>query len=105
MEFILNTKQNKIEIWYENQKELESLLMLLSDNASYKEQKFDSTISTTPFIGHVEAIPCSNTHSINQSHLPTCPSIGSEDVPTVTFDGSDEGGYSCLVASVPRKTK
>lgn len=105
MEFILNTKQNKIEIWYENQKELESLLMLLSDNASYKEQKSDFTISTTPFIGRVEAIPCSNTHSINQPHLPTCVSIDAENTPSVTFGESDEGGYSCLTASVPHKTK
>ena len=104
MDFIFNSRQKKVEVFYESQEELDQILDLIKKYGQYKETQLGGIISSSDWM-NIQTIPCSNTHSINQPHLPTCSSISSEDVPTVTFDSSDEGGYSCLTASVPHKTK
>ena len=49
MYFILNTKQNKVEIWYNSQEELNELLALITKNATYNEKNnIGYTISTIP---------------------------------------------------------
>ena len=104
MDFIFNSRQKKIEIFYENQEELDEILILIKQYGKYKETRIGGVISSSDWL-NPQTTSCSNTHSIVQPHLPTCSSIGSEDVPTVTFDNADEGGYSCLTAYVPRKTE
>lgn len=104
MNFIFNSRQNKVEVIYESQEELDQILDLIKKYSQYKETQTSGIISSSDWM-KIQTIPCNDTHSIIQPHLPTCSSIGSEDVPTVTFDSSDEGGYSCLTASVPHKTK
>ena len=104
MDFIFNSRQKKVEVFYESQEELDQILDLIKKYGQYKETQFGGIISTSDWM-NIQTTPCSNTHSIIQPHLPTCSSISSEDVPTVTFGSSDEGGYSCLTAYVPRKTE
>ena len=104
MDFIFNSRQKKVEVFYESQEELDQILDLIKKYGQYKETRLSGVASSSVWM-NIQTIPCNDTHSIIQPHLPTCSSIDSEDVPTVTFDSSDEGGYSCLVASVPRKTK
>ena len=104
MDFIFNSRQKKVEVIYESQEELDQILDLMKKYSTYKETQTGGIVSSSDWMS-IQTTPYNNTHSIIQPHLPTCPSIGSEDVPTVTFDSSDEGGYSCIVASVPHKTK
>ena len=104
MDFIFNSRQKKVEVFYESQEELDQILDLIKKYGQYKETRLGGVVSPSDWM-KIQTIPCNDTHSIIQPHLPTCSSINSEDVPTVTFDSSDEGGYSCLTASVPRKTK
>ena len=104
MDFIFNSRQKKVEVIYENQEELDQILDLMKKYSKYKETQLGGIISSYDWL-NTQTTSCSNTHSIVQPHLPTCSSIDSKDVPTMTFDNSDEGGYSCLTAYVPRKTE
>lgn len=90
MDFIFDSKQKKVEIFYEDA-ELKLILDFIKTQMS-AEQNIPSLET--------------NTHSIMQPHLPTIMTIDSDNVPSVVLDeGSDEGGYNCLTAYVPRKTK
>lgn len=103
MDFIFNSRQKKVEVIYESQEELDQILDLIKKYCQYKETRLGGIVSSSDW--NIQTIPCTDTHSIIQPHLPTCSSISSEDMPTMTFEGSDEGGYSCLTAYVPHKTK
>ena len=104
MDFIFNSRQKKVEVIYESQEELNEILDLIKKYSIYKETQLGGIMSSSDWM-NIQTIPCNDTHSIIQPHLPTCSSIDSKDVPTMTFDNSDEGGYSCLTAYVPRKTE
>ena len=62
MNFILNTKQNKVEIQYSSQEELNELLALITKYAAYSDRNdIGYTISTAPFIGgNVDGITIAN---------------------------------------------
>lgn len=104
MDFIFNSRQKKVEVFYESQEELDQILNLMKKYSTYKETLAGGIVSSSDWM-NIQTTPYNDTHSIIQPHLPTCSSIDSKDVPTMTFDNSDEGGYSCLTAYVPRKTE
>ena len=104
MDFIFNSRQKKVEVIYENQEELDQILDLMKKYSKYKETQLGGFINSYDW-HNIQTASNNNTHSIIQPYLPTCSSIDSEDVPTITLDNSDKGGNSCLTASVPRKTE
>ena len=103
MDFIFNSRQKKVEVIYENQEELDQILDLMKKYSKYKETQLGGFINSQDWYNITTSN--NNTHSIIQSHLPTCSSINSEDAPTITLDNSDKGDNPCLTAYVPRKAE
>lgn len=177
MDFILNSRTKKVEIFYESAAEQQAVLDFVSKYLTYKEDKttpsiyindpgisWTNAISTTPYtittntpnlssticldnnptittelpVTNTSTIQPLNTHNIPIATCSCCYDSASEDTArkalgldtnqlekniktsietsinskekkaytAVKLDNSsDEGGYSCLTASVPRKTK
>ena len=134
MDFILNSRAKKVEIFYENAAEQQAILNFMSQYLTYKEDKITSSIyinnpgiswtnavSTTPYTisttdslsGTIALGNCSD-QTINAGKLES----NIQDSITAAIkpkekkayaaaqldDNSDEGGYSCLTAYVPRLT-
>lgn len=110
MDFILNSKTKKVEIFYENATEQQAILSFMSKYLTYKEDKtapnvyihdpgisWTNAVSTTPYT-------ISTTGNISGTiSLDKC---SNSTIDAVKLDSnSDEGGYSCLTAYVPHKTK
>lgn len=114
MDFILNSKTKKVEIFYNSAAEQQAILEFLSKHLTYKEDNISHevyinnpgitwasnttpawTISTTDNLASTITTDTASTtaaksSSMTNSTLDTC---------------SDEGGYSCLTAYVPRPSK
>ena len=135
MDFIFNSRQKKIEVFYDNEAEQQAILSFMSKYLTYKEDKttpnfyindpgisWTNAISTTPYTisttdnlsGTITLSNCSDS-TINATKLESniSDSITAAINPkekkayaTAKLDNdSDEGGYSCLTAYVPRKTE
>ena len=122
MDFILNSKTKKVEIFYENAAEQQAILNFMSQYLTYKEDKtthniyiYDPgiswtaanapyTISTTDHLsGAITLNNCSDS-TINAGKLES--NIQDSITTAAKLDNaSDEGGYSCLTAYVPRPSK
>lgn len=135
MDFILNSKTKKVEIFYENAAEQQAILNFMSQYLTYKEDKTTPNIYTND-----PGISWTNAASIAPYTITTTPNLSGTIVLDNTTDSaicvsklkstiadsieasikpkeqkayaaakldntSDEGGYSCLTASVPHKTK
>ena len=135
MDFILNSRSKKVEIFYETAAEQQAILSFMSKYLTYKEDKttpniyingpdisWTNAISTVPYtISTTDNLPgtitlsnCSDS-AINATKLESnisdsiTAAINSKEKKAYTAakldNDSDEGGYSCLTASVPHKTK
>lgn len=133
MDFILNSKTKKVEIFYENATEQQAILSFMSKYLTYKEDKTTPniyindpgiswtaanapyTISTTGSLsGTITLDNCSDS-TISAAKLESNiadsieASMKLKEKKTYAAakldNNSDEGGYSCLTASVPHKTK
>ena len=135
MDFILNSKTKKVEIFYENAAEQQAILDFMSHYLTYKEDKtvpniyihdpgisWTNAISTTPYTlsttdnlhGTIAISNCSDS-AINAAKLESnisdsiTAAINPKEKKAYAVakldNNSDEGGYSCLTASVPHKTK
>lgn len=122
MDFILNSKTKKVEIFYENAAEQQAILNFMSQYLTYKEDKItpniyinDSgiswtvangpyTISTTDHLSGTIALSNCSDSTINAGKLES--NIQDSITAAAKLDNaSDEGGYSCLTAYVPRPSK
>lgn len=134
MDFILNSRTKKVEIFYENATEQQAILDLMSRYLTYRENETSSwiytndpgiswasittppyTISTTDNLsGTISLSNCSDS-TINAAKVESkiADSITASISPkekkayaAAKLDNtSDEGGYSCLTAYVPRPSK
>ena len=122
MDFILNSKTKKVEIFYENAAEQQAILNFMSQYLTYREDKTAPniyihdpgigwttanapyTISTTDSLsGTITLGNCSDS-TINAGKLES--NIQDSIAAAAKLDNaSDEGGYSCLTAYVPRPSK
>ena len=122
MDFILNSKTKKVEIFYENAAEQQAILNFMSQYLTYKEDKITPniyindpgiswtaakapyTISTTDNLsGTITLGNCSDS-TINAAKLES--NISDSTTTAAKLDNSsDEGDYSCLTAYVPRPSK
>lgn len=60
MEFIFNSKQKKIELFYESKEELEAIIQLVQKHLSYKDtivQK-NNSITLGPDWSSINVVPC-----------------------------------------------
>lgn len=121
MDFILNSKTKKVEIFYENAAEQQAILNFMSQYLTYREDKTAPniyihdpgigwatanapyTISTTDNLSGTIALTNYSDSTVNAAKLES----NIQDSITAVAkldDNSDEGGYSCLTAYVPRPT-
>ena len=121
MDFILNSKTKKVEIFYENAAEQQAILNFMSQYLTYREDKTAPniyihdpgigwttanapyTISTTDSLSGTITLGNYSNSTVNAAKLES----NIQDSITAAAkldDNSDEGGYSCLTAYVPRPT-
>ncbi len=110
MDFILNSKTKKVEIFYENETEQQAVLNFVSKYLTYKEDKITPNLYINdPGISWMNAIstaPYTVSIADNISGAISLDKCSNSTINAVKLDtNSDEGGYSCLTASVPHKTK
>ena len=133
MDFIFNSRQKKVEVFYENEAEQTALFEFLGKYMTFKNggipdhdiyinnpgiswtaAKAPYTISTTDNLsGTITLGNCSDS-TINAAKLESniqdsiTAAINSKEKKAYAAakldDNSDEGGYSCLTAYVPRPT-
>ena len=108
MDFILNSKTKKVEIFYENVAEQQAILNFMSQYLTYREDKIAPNIYIhDPGIGWATAnapYTISTTDSLSATvALGNC--SDSTTIAAKLDNASDEGGYSCLTAYVPRPSK
>lgn len=108
MDFILNSKTKKVEIFYENATEQQAILNFMSQYLTYREDKTAPNIYIhDPGIGWTTAnapYTISTTDSLSGTvALGNC--SDSTTIAAKLDNVSDEGGYSCLTAYVPRPSK
>lgn len=60
MEFIFNSKQKKIELFYESKEELEAIIQLVQKHLSYKDTiaQTNNSISLGPDWSSIKVVPC-----------------------------------------------
>lgn len=132
MDFILNSKTKKVEIFYENAAEQQAILNFMSQYLTYREDKTAPniyihdpgigwatanapyTISTTDNLSGTIALGNCSDSTVNVAKLESniqdsiTAAINSKEKKAYAAakldDNSDEGGYSCLTAYVPRPT-
>lgn len=113
MDFILNSKTKKVEIFYNSAFEQQAILEFLSKHLTYRE---DNT-SHEVYINNPGITWTSNTtpawtisttdnlaSTITSDTIPVSAAKSSSTTNSTLDTGSDEGGYSCLTAYVPRPT-
>lgn len=114
MDFILNSKTKKVEIFYNSAIEQQAILEFLSKHLTYKEDN----ISHEVYINNPGITWTSNTtpawtisttdnlaSTITSDTTPASAAKLSSTTNSTLDTGSDEGGYSCLTAYVPRPSK
>ena len=134
MDFIFNSRQKKVEVFYDNETEQAALFEFLGKYMTFKNGGIPDrdiyinnpgiswtaanapyTISTTDHLsGAITLNNCSDS-KINagklESHIQDSITAAINPKEKKAYaaakldNTSDEGGYSCLTASVPRKTK
>ena len=131
MDFIFNSRQKKVEVFYDNETEQKALFEFLG-----KHMKFETggipdniyinspeiswtTVNTQPPYTMSTISDLSGAITLNNNVIPTIDTASIEKavsnsinphpreaVASLKLDNSsDEGGYSGITASVPRKTK
>lgn len=135
MDFILNSRAKKVEIFYENAAEQQAILNFMSQYLTYKEDKttpntyindsgisWTNAISTTPYTisttdnlpGKITLSNCSDStinatkleSNISDSITATINSKEKKAYAAAKLDSSsDEGGHSYITAYVPRPSK
>ena len=135
MDFILNSKTKKVEIFYENAAEQQAILEFMSRYLTYKEDKttpniyindpgisWTNVVSATPYTisttdsisGIISLDNCSDStisagklkSNISDSITAAINPKEKKAYAAAKLDNSsDEGGYSCLTAYVPQKTE
>ena len=126
MDFILNSKTKKVEIFYENAIEQQAILNFMSQYLTYKEDKtapntyindpgiswtnavsgIPYTISTISATDNLSGTITLDNSTINvaklESNIQDSITAAATKLDTKT---NNDDAYSCLVAAVPRKTK
>ena len=123
MDFIFNSRQKKVEVFYDNETEQAALFEFLGKYMTFKNGGIPDrdiyinnpgiswtainapyTISTTDHLsGAITLNNCSDS-TINAGKLES--NIQDSITTAAKLDNaSDEGGYSCLTAYVPRPSK
>lgn len=96
MEFIFNSKQKKIELFYESKEELDSIINLVQKHLSYKDtivETKSSSITLGPDWSSIQAIPCD---TITLQEL--------SDVNTVKYSSDTISGYGAgAICGVQKK--
>lgn len=117
MDFILNSKTKKVEIFYNSAAEQQAILEFLSKHLTYKEEHISHevyinnpgiawTSSTTPTWDIKTSDSMTGTITLDSTYSDTTTAAKLSSTTTSTLDtGSDEGGYSCITAYVPRPSK
>ena len=111
MEFILNSRSKKVEIFYESVEEQQAILNLISKHLTYKEDNTprEIYINNNPGITWAATpdwIVSTTDNSTSTITLDSASLTNAVQLTDKTIDiNSDESDYSCLTASVPRKTK
>ena len=132
MEFIFNSRQKKVEIFYDNEAEQKALFEFLGKHMKFKTGGIPTdntfinvpeinwatintqppyTISTTDNLSGTitlnnNAVSTIDTTSIEKAVSNSINLNPREAVASLKLDNSsDEGGYSGITASVPHKTK
>lgn len=133
MDFIFNSRQKKVEVFYDNETEQAALFEFLGKYMTFKNGGIPDrdiyinnpgiswtatnapyTISTTDSLSGIIALGNCSDSTINagklESHIQDSitAAINSKEKKAYAAarldDNSDEGGYSCLTAYVPRPT-
>lgn len=133
MDFIFNSRQKKVEVFYENEVEQTALFEFLGKFMTFKNDSISNhdiyinnpgiswtaanapyTISTTDNLSGTIALSNCSDSTISAAKLESniqdsiTASINSKEKKAYAAakldDNSDEGGYSCLTAYVPRPT-
>ena len=116
MDFILNSKTKKVEIFYENAAEQQAILEFMSRYLTYREDKtspnicindpgisWTNAVSTTPYtLSTTDDLIGTITLG---SNLVTTPVTLSSTTDSTLDTSSSESSNSCITAYVPRKTK
>lgn len=131
MDFIFNSRQKKVEVFYDNEAEQKALFEFLGKHMKFKTGGIPDniyinspeiswatantqppyTISTTDNLSGAitlnnNVIPTIDTASIEKAVSNSINPHPREAVASLKLDNSsDEGGYSGITVSVPRKTK
>ena len=136
MDFILNSRAKKVEIFYENAAEQFAILEFMSKYLTYREDKISNpiylqndgiswTAAAAPYTITSNATDLSGAITLNNNAYDIATDITKslesniasaietsiqpkekKAYAAATLDnGSDEGGYSCLTAYVPRPSK
>lgn len=116
MDFILNSKTKKVEIFYNSAAEQQAILEFLSKHLTYKEEHISHevyinnpgiawTSSTTP-VWDIKTSDSIGTITLDSTCSDSTTTAKLSTATNSTLDTcSDEGGYSCLTAYVPRPSK
>ena len=110
MEFILNSRSKKVEIFYESLEEQQAILNLISKHLTYKEDNTPREVYiNSPGISWtnaVSAVPYTISTTDSLSGITVLDNYSDSTISVSKLDdNSNEDGYSCLTASVPHKTK
>lgn len=134
MEFIFNSRQKKVEVFYDNEAEQKALFEFLGNHMKFKtggvlthdvyinapeiswatiNTQPPYTISTTDNLSGTITLnngsastSTIDTNALNQAITNSIePNIKKAAASIKLDENSEEGGYSYLTASVPRKTK
>ena len=122
MDFILNSKTKKVEIFYENAAEQQAILSFMSQYLTYKEDKTTPniyindpgiswtaanapyTITTTDNLTGTISLGNYSDSAISAAKLES--NISDSTITAAKLNNtSDESGYSCLTAYIPNKAK
>lgn len=116
MDFIFNSRQKKVEIFYDNETEQKALFEFLSKHMKFKTGGIPTdnvfingpeiswtTVNTQPPYTISTTNDLSRTITLNNNNVIS--TIDTEKTSAKLDNSSDEGGYSCLTAYVPRKTE
>ena len=114
MDFIFNSRQRKVEVFYDNETEQKALFEFLSKHMKFKTGGIPTTdvYINAPEISWatVNTQPpytISATNDLSKTITLTNNTVSTIDAPAASskLDSSDEGSYPCLTAYVPRKTE
>ena len=116
MEFIFNSRQKKVEIFYDNEAEQKALFEFLGKHMKFRAGGIPTdntfingpeiswtTINTQPPYTISTTDNLSGTITLNNNNV-----VSTIDTATASLkldNSSEESGYSYLTASVPHKTK